>query len=156
MKGLILILFSVFCLSALTAQVNDHALGVRFGYGGGISYQHGLNKVNRLEANLALGLGSYYSYFKLSGAYHWVFDIGTGFNLYAGPAATVGSVNFESNYFGNDEEGLFIAIGGQLGLDYNFQEFPLQISIDIMPQFPILNPFEDVYFDPAIGVRWVF
>ena len=47
-------------------------------------------------------------------------------------------------------------LGGQLGIDYNFQEFPVMLSIDIMPQVGVLNSNQDFYIDPAFAIRYVF
>ncbi|MBK7035044.1 MAG: hypothetical protein IPI31_10150 [Bacteroidetes bacterium] len=156
MKKLLLILFAIGSFSVASAQIYGNALGVRFGYGGGISYQHQLNKTNRVEADLGMGLGNSYSYFRLTAAYHWVFDIGTGWNFYVGPAITVGSQFLKNDYLGNGKEGLFIMGGGQLGVEYNWQSLPFQISLDVLPQFAIVNGFDDVAFDPALGFRWIF
>jgi len=156
MKKLLLILFAIGSFSVASAQIYGNALGLRFGYGGGISYQHQLNKTNRVEADLGLGLGITYSYFRLTTAYHWVFDIGVGWNFYVGPALTVGNQFLKDNYLGSGKEGLFIMGGGQLGVEYNWQNLPFQISLDVLPQFAIVNGFDDVTLDPALGLRWVF
>ena len=65
---------------AANAQVDGKAIGVRFGLGGELSYQHPLGSANRLEADLGIsgwGVG-------LTGIYQWVWDLSAladGFNL---------------------------------------------------------------------------
>lgn len=159
MKKLLLVLTILFSVSVLSAQVNENALGVRFGYGGGLSYQHGLNKTNRIEANLAVAISTYYTDIKVAAAYQWVFEVSSGLNVYVGPSAMVGIHSFDDADRDKvkGEQGLFIRGGGQIGVDYNFQSIPIQVSIDAMPQFAILNAIDnDFTFDPALGIRWVF
>ena len=136
-------------------QVVDHALGIRAGLGGGVSYQHKLSKVNRLEVNGGLGIGTSATYLRVSGAYQWVFDIGIGFNFYAGPSATTG-LQFLAGDVDGSKDGLFILLGGQAGFDYYFQNVPFQISLDVMPQIGVFNSKENFYADPAFAIRYVF
>ena len=52
---------------------------------------------------------------------------------------------------GNDEfhsDGLFLDVDGQLGIEYNF-EIPIQISLDMRPEFGLIN--DD--FDFGYGFR---
>lgn len=156
MKRIILLLIIVCSFQLGKTQVNDMALGLRFGYGGGISYQQGLSKTNRLELDGAFGIGTSYNYLRLTAAYHWVFDVGTGWNVYIGPAIAVGSLFKEDATIGKGDNGLYILGGGQFGVDYNLQNLPFQISIDILPQFAIINGYDDYYIDPALGIRYVF
>ncbi len=151
-------MMAFFALHTAKAQVNEHALGVRFGSGGGISYQHGLNKKNRLEINLAGDFSSNYTWLRATGAYQWVFEVSSGLNVFVGPSASVGFLGVEEEKFtGKGQDGLTIYAGGQIGIDYNFQSIPIQISIDALPQFGLLNAIDnDISLDPALGIRWVF
>lgn len=156
MKKLVLTIIIVLTVQLGFSQVNDHALGLRFGYGGGISYQGKISKTNRFEVDGSFGLGSSYTYGRVTGIYQWVFDAGIGWNFYVGPAISVGSLIKDDPGIGKGEDGLYILGGGQLGVDYNLQNLPFQISIDIMPQFAIVNSYDSYYIDPALGIRWVF
>lgn len=156
MKRILLLLIIACSFQIGQAQVNDMALGLRFGYGGGVSYQFGLNKVNRVELDGSFGIGSSYTYLRVTGAYHWVFDVGIGWNVYIGPALAAGILSKEAAGVGKGDDGLYILGGGQLGVDYNLQNLPFQISIDILPQFAIINGYDDYYIDPALGIRYVF
>lgn len=155
MKKIILLIMITCGLQFAHAQVNDHALGIRMGYGGGISYQGKLSKTNRFEINAAVGLGESVTYLRASGIYQWVFDVGIGWNVYVGPSATAGLQFIDGDVDGS-KDGLFILLGGQAGLEYNLQNIPFQVSVDVMPQIGVFNSKEDIYFDPALGIRWVF
>ncbi|MGF7138924.1 hypothetical protein [Roseimarinus sediminis] len=81
MKKLVIIItvFMSISLSSL-AQVNPHAIGLRFGGDGNIngaeiSYQQAFGDVNRLE--LDLGFKGYRNYNDMfvAGIYHWVWNL---------------------------------------------------------------------------------
>lgn len=129
-------------VSALNAQVDGKAIGIRFGAGGEVSYQHPLGDANRLE--LDLGFTGYR--LGLTGIYHWVWDLSSiadGLKWYAGPGATVGITTYPTTYnlygyYGNSN-GVYLGIAGQIGAEYNFT-FPLQLSLDYRPELYLLKP----------------
>ena len=156
MKKIILLAVLGLSLQLASAQINDHALGLRFGYGGGISYQHKFSKTTRGEFNGQFLLGSSYSTLRLTGIYQWFFDMDRGFGFYAGPGVSTGSVSIGDNYNGKGDNGFFVSVGGQVGIEYTFEDLPLQISIDVLPMFSVVNNYDDIYLDPALGIRYVF
>jgi hypothetical protein len=136
-------------ISALNAQKMGKAIGLRFGYGGEISYQQPLGNANRLE--LDLGLNAYG--FGLNGVYQWVWDLSSladGFNWYAGIGAGVGTYNY---YLGTNH--LNVGILGQIGMEYNFN-IPLQLSLDYRPGFYFLNGFYPSYDGICLAARYRF
>ena len=156
MKKILTLVLAFTFFSQAHAQINDHAIGIRFGFGGGISYQQKMSKTNRLELNGSANFYNGYSAFRLTGVYQWVWDMNKGFSFYAGPALSTGTMSLGDNYNGKGKNGFFVSGGGQVGLDYNFDGLPLQFSVDVMPLFPISNNVDDFYPDPALGVRFVF
>jgi len=136
---------------SVNAQVDGKAIGIRFGYGGEISYQQPLGNANRLE--LDLGLDHYG--FGLSGVYQWVWDLSTladGFNWYAGFGAAVGSFDFDSN---NGSRALNVGLLGQVGIEYNFN-IPIQLSLDYRPGFYFLNGSNPTYDGICLAARYRF
>jgi opacity protein-like surface antigen len=160
MKKTLLFAF-ILALASSTAfsQVNPHALGIRFGggnsFGTEISYQHGLSDINRLEVGLGLKTHSDWSGFNLAGAYQWVWNIEGGFNWYAGPGAQLGSWSYKSGVEGSND-GFYIGILGQIGIEYNFSEVPIQIGIDTRPVIGLINSSDDFDIDLSLGIRYVF
>ena len=155
MKKVILALITLFTVSlSSVAQVEPHAIGGRFGggnYGGGfeISYQHGLGDANRLELDLGMNSHHGYSYFSLAGIYQWVWQLESGFNWYAGPGAQFLGLKNSSA----------LGIGGQLGLEYNFNtslDTPLLISIDTRPMINFASGGSDFGWAAALGIRYTF
>lgn len=131
-KPLILVLFAVLSSAILVAQT-EKAIGVRFGSGGEISYQHPLGENNRIE----LDLGQAHESFGLSGIYHWVQDLSElteGMSWYYGPGASIGFSNSAPGY----PSAFALGVVGQIGMEYKF-DFPLQLSIDYRPAFYLIR-----------------
>jgi len=145
-------------VSAIKAQADNKAIGLRLGggFGGGaeISYQQPLDKSNRLEVDL--GLNSWG--FGLNGIYQWVWDLsdlGDGFNWYAGVGAGIGTYNFN---YGNDihaNRDFSIGVLGQVGLEYKF-EIPLTLSLDYRPGIYFVPSFNGSYDGICLGARYRF
>lgn len=118
-------------ISAANAQVDGKAIGLRFGAGTEISYQHPMGDANRLE--LDLGYGSW-SVLGVTGVYHWVKDLSSvtdGLNWYIGPGVSLG--------YNSVWSGLNIGVTGQIGAEYTFN-FPLQLSLDYRPTIYVIKP----------------
>lgn len=162
----ILLTFTI-CFSG-NSQVNPRAIGLRGdlgwgGYGGEITYQHGFGEKNRLE--LDLGWRNYnhsngngnnwrYHHMAISGIYHWVWNLTEGLNWYIGPGAQIG---FYDDYYGNDS-GAGIAIGGQIGLEYDFNQhgLPIQMSLDARPMWNFIGYYSGFGGGSAFAVRYTF
>ena len=149
-KGILILSLLLSCTSF--AQVHEHAIGLRggsgsySGFGPEVSYQLGFNDKNRLELDLGWfsrknwnngnGWGSGYAYSvgSFTGCYHWVWNLVDGLNGYAGPGAQLTLYN-EQYYDNND--GIYIGLGGQLGLEYDFSDLgvPLHVGLDYRPMF---------------------
>jgi hypothetical protein len=100
-KILFLTLFVAMGLVSL-AQVNPHAIGLRFGgdgdvNGAEISYQHGIGDANRLELDLGFGANKNHSRMFLAGIYQWDWNITGGLNWFVGPGASVGFYTYDKD-----------------------------------------------------------
>jgi len=160
MKKQILLLMLVIINMSAIAQVNENAIGLRFAggnyFGTEISYQKGLSDLNRFEANLGFYSYSDGSGFNVAGIYQWVWNIDGGFNWYAGPGAELGSWSYKSSATNKGDSGFYLGVGGQIGIEYNFEEIPLNLSIDTRPMIGLINSYNDFNFALALGVRYVF
>lgn len=164
MKKLILSAFMLLGLafSAQAQDISKNALGLRLGdndgFGGEISYQRGIGSNNRLEFDLGWRNSKDVDAFKLVGLYQWVWNIEGGFNWYAGVGAGIGSWSYDKNGF--SDSGTFVLAAGDLGIEYNFQEAPIQLSLDFRPEFYLNNSgdnqFRENDFGPdiALGIRY--
>lgn len=179
MKKSILITIITFAfLSTSTAQVNSNAIGIRGGggfggsYGGEISYQKGFGESNRLELDFGFYSSrrknhkdfyyDYYNHLSVSGIYHWVFNLTGGLNWFIGPGAQVGFYDYNHNYddgdFYKDRSGISLAIGGQLGLEYDFNEhgIPLLLSLDARPMWDMIGYYNGFGGGAAFALRYTF
>ena len=123
--------------------LNAQNLGARIGYGVELSYQHSLGS-NRLE--LDLGLSDFKGGLGLAGTYQWVNPIESNFSWYAGFGGGLGVW----------EKSFGLAALGQLGIEYNFSNAPLQLSFDWRPGLTIVP---DVGFwakSFGFGIRYRF
>ena len=167
MKRILLSLITVvFLASFVNAQTAKHALGLRFGDGDGfgteISYQHGLNTVNRLEFDL--GFNSMHEYYNntrynynrwgLTGLYHWVWQIDKGLNWYVGPGAKIGSWSYDQSVYDYKyNNGLFLAAAGDIGIEYCFP-FGIQLALDARPEIGLINHGSGI--DVGFAIRYQF
>ena len=140
------------------AQVNPHAIGVRLGGNGDVngielSYQKGFSELNRLELDLGFGGNSHQSRFYLTGIYHWDWNITEGLNWYVGPGAGIGYYSYDDS-----SDYLNIAIGGQIGLEYDFNSLdaPILLSIDVRPMWDFVGDNAGLGWGAALGVRYTW
>jgi len=158
MKKLILSIAFVAGLAGTSfSQVNPSAIGVRLGAdnvgkGFEVSYQKGFGDANRLDLDLGLLSNTGVSGFSLFGGYHWNWNIVSTLNWYVGPGAMVSMVNVKNgdNYIG-------IGIGGQIGLEWDFQDLgaPILVSFDTRPLWNFSGG-DDFGYGAALGVRYIF
>ena len=147
-------------------DISKNALGIRIGdndgFGGEVSYQRGLSKNNRLEFDLGWRNSNYVDAIKLVGLYQWVWNIDGGFNWYAGVGAGLGSWSYDGPNNPDNDGGFFLLAAGDIGIEYNFKEVPIQLSLDFRPEFYLNNSgdnkFRDDNFGPdvALGIRYKF
>lgn len=150
-----------FVFQCNSQNISKNALGLRLGsndgFGGEISYQRELNDNNRLELDLGFRNSNEVDAFKVIGLYQWVWNIEDGFNWYAGAGGGLGSWSHNQNNL--NDNGVFIVATGDIGIEYNFQQAPIQLSLDYRPEFYINsdNYRKDNYgSDIALSVRYRF
>ena len=160
MKKIMITICALFILSATTTTlkaqlIEKNALGLRIGdndgFGGEISYQRYLSDNNRLEFDLGWRDSNNVEAFKLVGLHQWVMPIEDRFNWFVGLGAGIGSYDA-----GNNNDGTFALIAGDLGIEYNFK-IPLLISLDFRPELGFNDNYsDDLDLDIALGLRYQF
>ena len=147
----------VFSLAALLSSAQDYktSLGLRAGMPTGLSVKHFLSKKNAVEGVLAFS----YSGFVVTGLYeneHWTGQY-PGLNWFWGVGAYAGfwdsdkHPNIPDTYIGS-----IIGAAGVLGLEYTFDELPLNLSVDLMPTFLLIGHTGWGGINGALSVRYVF
>ena len=151
--------FLIVSLMSFSQEIAENAIGLRLGGGNGfgaeISYQHALSNNNRLEVDLGWASDRNFDGFKLIGIYQWVWALEDNFNWYAGPGAGIGNYDYEVPGF-NDISDTFFLIAGQIGIEYNFDDIPLQLSVDSRLELGFGDITDDVDLGIAAGVRYQF
>lgn len=143
------------------ALIAENAIGLRLGdsdgFGTEVSYQRAVgSNNNRIELDLGIRSNRDFDAIRLTGLYHWVWNIDGGFNWYVGPGAGLASIDFDNDRFGRDfDNETYAYIAGNIGLEYNF-DFPLLLSLDFRPELGFGDFNDDVDFDIALGVRYQF
>jgi hypothetical protein len=163
MKKYLILTIVIFCMSyPVYAQVSPYAIGLRLGGNGDIngveiSFQKGFSKVNRLELDLGFGGNSYHNRFFLAGIYHWDWNLTKGLNWYVGPGGGIGYYSYDDSH-NNSDNYLNIAIGGQIGLEYNFNtsDVPILLSLDARPMWDFVGDNSGFGWGIALGVRYVW
>lgn len=156
-----LTLIFLFIVFGSYSQVNPHAIGLRFngdglGNGAEISYQHGFGSANRLELDFGGRSHKHWRHFGVFAGYHWVFNLTDGLNWYVGPGAAIGMYNSRDNY----DDGLTLAVGGQIGIEYDFNAngAPILLSLDFRPIWEVWEYYEYYSFGygGGLSVRYTF
>lgn len=168
-KLVAIILF--FMASALTAQeIAEHTIGLRLGdsdgFGAEISYQKSMGRYSRIELDLGYRDSREYDAFKAVLLYQSVYNISGGLNWYYGFGGGAGTAKFEPgpdpnnpNSIVQPDGGLFVLGAGDIGIEFNFDDLPLLISLDIRPEIGVIGygSFDDRFdFDVGLGVRYQF
>ncbi len=161
-KILIVLSLSFFATTGF-GQVNPHAIGLRggsgnFGSGAEVSYQHGFGSANRLELDLGWrgnNRKNHYYAWALTGVYHWVWNLEGGLNWFVGLGGQIGTYkNYDYDY----DDGLILNAGGQIGIEYDFNELgaPIQLGLDIRPMWGFLGGYRGIGYGGALSLRYTF
>lgn len=161
-KNLHLVLMLIVVVTSTNAQnFSKNALGLRLGNNDGIgteiSYQRGLSSTNRAEIDLGWQNSKNVSAVKLTGLYLWVWQIDNGLNWYAG--AGVGVISWSNSNIIPKDSGVLFNAAGAIGLEYSFNDTPIQISLDLRPElYFATGGYRNSNFGNqlALGVRYKF
>lgn len=154
------VLFVGAVLSSQAQDISKNSIGLRLGdndgFGAEISYQRRLTPINRLEFDLGWRNSDEVDAIKLAGMYQWIWNIDKGLNWYAGAGGGIGSWRYSNE--GESNDGTFVFISGNLGIEYQF-DFPLQLTLDVRPEIYLLSgDYRETNFGPdlALCIRYRF
>lgn len=144
----VLLAFFVICFT--NAQDYKSAVGLRGGWGYGLTIKHFLGEKSAVEGLIS----SRWAGFDITGLYEIhnpAFDVDR-LKWFYGGGGHLGL--YGSSYIGGT--GVIIGVDGILGLDYSFSEFPINLSIDWKPAFNIVG-YSRFYPDGgAFSIRYIF
>lgn len=134
-----LITLAILTFITITAGAQDYktAIGLRGGYpANGVTIKHFLSQSNAVEGILATSHGG----FVVTGLYeneHWTGEY-PGLNWFWGFGAHVGFWD-DNPYIDNVDVSTVLGVDFILGLEYTFDEIPLNLSIDLLPSVNLLG-----------------
>ena len=147
-KAVLLVAFLLAMVTFSQAQHYKTAVGVRLGPNtaavtGGFTVKHFINENTALEGIIGVNNG-----FGVCGLYEKHFNIAAVNNLqwFAGFG---GYVSFNNN-------NTFIGGAGIVGLDYKFEEIPLNISLDWKPELNIISTVNFQSSGVGLSARFTF
>lgn len=156
----VIVLFSVAAVQAQSRSANGSsyrtALGVKVWDGGGISLKHFFNEKNAGEL-----IGFFWREgFRLTGLYeiHGPISGAPGLKWYIGPGLHIGTYNNHHYHDGDPHYHTHGSIGidGVLGLDYKFNQAPINISLDWQPSFEFADGHGFAGSWGGLGIRYTF
>lgn len=157
-KLLFLFLISGIFLIPNKTKAQDYNTGI--GLRGGLSY--GLTVKHFIGDNAALEgiFASRWKGMNITGLYeihHWLGDV-EGLRWYYGGGGHIGFWRGYNNHpwFKEDRSYTVIGVDGILGIEYNFSEIPLNLSLDWKPAFNIIG-YSGFWGDSgALSIRYIF
>lgn len=154
-KLMLVLLISMFWGLKSNAQDYNTGIGLRGGWGTGLTVKHFLNSKAAVEGILDSrwhGLG-------ITGLYELhtrAFDVDR-LNFYYGVGGHLGF--WDGQYYrsyDNSKTYTVIGIDGILGLEYNFKEIPFNLSLDWKPTFDLTGNSGFWGDGGAISIRYIF
>ncbi len=159
-QKIIAVVILAFALSTSTVAQRgmlDNHVGVRFGLGTGVTFQHLFTDHRGVEF-IALGR---YGGLNLTGLYEFhqqFFDV-RGFKWYIGGGGHVGIYSSRARYFESETgNSMTLGVDGIAGLEYFMHDMPLQISVDWKPAFNLISTAQlfNEWDSGAISIRYRF
>jgi hypothetical protein len=153
----IVIALVLFVSISFAANSQDYRTGIGFraGVPYGLTVKHFISESNAIEGILASRWGG----LVITGLYeneHWTGEY-PSLNWYWGFGAHIGFWDTGYNPRINDSyTGSVIGVDGILGLEYTFDDFPLNLSLDILPTINLLGSTGWGGINGALSVRYVF
>lgn len=153
---------------SLNAQNYKSSVGVRLGSPTSLSYKLFISESNAVEVFLnyrtdrrfflgnsqygwrRIGIGASYQ------VHEELDDVLDGLMWYYGGGVSVLYYNYDYNYYNDTYRNVSIGLQGNVGLDYTFEDKPLNISIDWVPTFYINGFINGLGADyGAISIRYI-
>lgn len=141
-----LLFISSLCGSKLHAQQGETSVGLRLGYPFSASIKYFVSDEHAVEGYVGFRGSSVYRWTNISVAYqvHKPLDLDFIEDLYwyfgAGGTLFIWTYDFDP-FFNNEFNNTSFGIQGYLGLNYRFEEIPLELSADWIPTVFIGNGY---------------
>ncbi|GEM_PF-153677 len=157
--------FLALCVRPAAAQVNySSAIGARLGVPAALSYKYFVSDAQAVElygswVSRRFSWGGF-SVVGLGGTFQIHKDLSLvtdGLTWFFGGGGDVSLFSSSDDYFRDNYSGLGLAIHGALGLDYGFDDIPVDISIDWIPTLNLTGGYYSGFTGGygALAVRYI-
>jgi hypothetical protein len=153
-KGIITLIMVMSVLALANAQDYKTGIGIRAGFSSGLTIKHFVSSNDAFEGLLT----TRWQGFDITGLYeihNQAFDV-KNLKWYYGGGAHLGFYN--GNYVTWGRSGsayTVVGIDGIIGLEYTFDELPINIGIDWKPALNLIG-YTGLWSEGGISVRYVF
>jgi hypothetical protein len=139
MKNYLILLVIIASTSFSYAQNYKTAIGIKGGYPGfgSLNGKHFLNSKTAIEGSIGGGSSTLW----LQGLYELNFSLEDGLNWYAGGGANVGFYSYKNPLTNDRTSNMILGINGIVGIEYTFEDFPLNVALDTGPNIQVINSF---------------
>jgi len=153
MKKSFLILIFIGICSIGQAQDYDMAAGIRFGYGYGLTFKKVISTKASVEAIGDFRFGTTLTVLYELNQYD-LLDVDR-LNWYFGAGGHIGSYRgYRRSYVGLKPESVFfIGIDGIIGVEYNLEEAPINVSLDWKPAINLVGDGYTGFFGDSGALR---
>lgn len=146
------------------AQQGQTGVGIRLGSDPGITVKHFVTETGAIEGILHTG----YRGLLFTGLYEWHTPLSnpSGFKFYAGLGGHLGVLNHyvrvhHHNHYHDDDvvysySNTSFGPDGIVGLEYDFNEIPLNMGLDLKPAIDFHDGHAHTYVDGAFNIRVIF
>lgn len=149
-------LFSIIFLAIVSAKAQapyQKAIGIKFPQGLTVSYKNFISEKTLIE----LQAGFVTDAFRAAGLYEFYFyNLGkvNGLGWYVGPG--VHYQIYKNNYQKENNIKSEFGIDGIIGLDYKFNNLPINVSADWQPSITLVGNSGGSVSNGGIGIRYTF
>jgi hypothetical protein len=150
-KTMLIVVLATLISFVSTAQEYKTSLGLRAGWPYGLSIKHFMSRTNAVEGILASSWQGFVATALLENEHPT--KSFPNLNWFWGVGAHIGF--WDNNPYVNTT-GSVIGLDGIIGLEYTFDEIPLNLSVDILPSLNILGATGWGGIGSALSIRYVF
>ncbi|MEM7161171.1 MAG: hypothetical protein AAF487_01910 [Bacteroidota bacterium] len=154
MKRILTCIALILMMSQINAQSDyERAIGIRAGFDNGITYKQFITSVSAIEALAFFGNNS----FNLTGLYELnnenAFQVDR-LDWYYGGGGHIGFYTVDGE--DGDSGSLLLGVDGIIGIEYNFEQAPINVSLDWKPQINLIGGSGFVGDTGALSLRYIF
>lgn len=153
-KCILIFIMFMSVVGLASGQEYKTGIGIRAGFSSGLTIKHFTSNKAALEGLLT----TRWQGFDITGLYeihNQAFDV-HHLNWYYGGGAHLGFYNGNYVYWGRSGAAYtIVGIDGILGIEYTFDEIPINIGIDWKPALNLIG-YTGIWSEGGISVRYVF